>query len=195
MTDYHSVYRPASGSVPQTRYAIGESVVFVHDIMTAPLPVEYVDCDVIYADLPWRAGFVGYNERVDVTDGRTYPQFLANVRQIVEASRVPVVLITGRHAVSHLSRPAQMLSVTMPVANDQPGVALLYGMTVGAWVDGARPDALLSELAGMFKCVGDFCCGYGSSVYAFLRAGKRFVASDYNAECIGYVAKNVGRWM
>jgi len=196
MTDYHSVYLASSGSMPQTRYAIGDSVAFVHDVMAGPLPIEYADCDVIYADLPWRAGFAHYNDRAGVADDRTYRDFLAAVRDVIETRTVPAVIVTGRHALDSLPKPSQVLPVIMPVANGQPGVALVYGMAlISEWPKRGTPDGLLALLAATNRCVGDFCCGYGASAYAFLRAGRRFVASDYNPECIGYIAKNVGRWM
>lgn len=192
---YHSVYRARIHAAPEARYAVGDSVAFVHDIMAGPLPIDYRDCDVLYADLPWRDGFAGYNDRAGAVDGRTYRQFLASVSGIVESQSTPVVLVTGRHALSQLPKPAQVVDVTMPVANRQPALALMYGLTAAPEWLGNSPDDLLKRLASMYRCVGDFCCGYGASAYAFLAAGKRFVASDYNAECIGYIAANLGRWM
>lgn len=195
MPDYHSVYlEPDTTATPAARFRLGESTAFVHDILDGPtlLPAEYDGCDVLYADLPWRAGFDRYNQRAGIEDGRTYRTFLTTVADIITACRRPAVLISGRHAAAHLPKPTQTVDIAMPVANRQPATAYLYNLSmVPDWDD---MPALLARLAAMYSRVGDFCCGYGWSARAFHRAGKTFVASDFNPQCIGYIAANAPGW-
>ena len=192
MSGYHSVHAPRVPVEPCRRWEGGGSVALVHDVMAGPLPAEFEACDVLYADLPWRTGFDGYNGRAGVDDGRTYPAFMAAVSRVVEAQNRPVVLVTGRHALSMLPKPVQKLPVVMPVANRQPALALVYGCVLRCdWEDTA---GLVARLATWYRRVGDFCCGYGQSARAFAAAGRRFVASDYNPECVGYIAQHADSW-
>lgn len=189
---YHSVYLPPAGVRPRQRWEGRDgSLAMVHDVLAGPLPDAYEDCDLLYADLPWRAGFPSYNQRAGVDDTRTYRQFLEAVTGVVRAARRPVVLVTGRHALSHLPTPTQILPVTMPVLG-QAAVTLLYNLVVAdPWT--TTTDAL-ERLAGMYRRVGDFCCGYGASANAFVQVGRTFVVSDYNPECVGYVAAHADGW-
>lgn len=189
---YHSVHAPRVEVEPCQRWEGGGSLALVHDIMTGSLPVEFDSCDVLYADLPWRSGFNGYNTRAGVDDGRTYPAFMAAVSEVVRAQRRPVMLVTGRHALPLLPKPAQTLPVVMPVANRQPALALAYNCVFRPdWEDTA---GLVARLATWYRRVGDFCCGYGQSARAFTAAGRHFVASDYNPECVGYIATHADTW-
>lgn len=191
---YHSVHQPRVSVAARARWTgDGGSVAFVHDVMAGSLPAEYDTCDVLYTDLPWRTGFDRYNARAGVDDGRTYEAFMAAVFTLVRAQNRPVVLVTGKHAVPLLPRASQKLPVRMPVANRQPALAYVYGAALRPDWDGT--DQLLDRLAAMYQRVGDFCAGYGWSARAFARAGKTFVASDYNPECIGYIAAHAAEWV
>lgn len=191
-TNYHSVYLEPAGAKPRQRWSDSGSVAFVHDICSGPLPDTYQDCDVLYGDLPWQQGFSGYNDRAGVTDGRTYRTFLEAVAGIVTSQPQPVVLITGRHALRYLPDPDQQLAITVPVLN-QAALALTYRIQLPTRL--RITTEILAELAREFDRVGDFCCGYGRSSRAFARAGKTFVASDYNPECIGYIADHAPGWV
>lgn len=197
MTDlgYHSVYLPPVLVEPVERWTGGGSVAFVHDLMSGPLPAEYDRCDALYADLPWRAGFDRYNARAGVTDGRTYPEFMAAVKALVKEQARPVVLVTGQHARRLLPRAAQEIPLRMPVAHEQPAIAYVYNLFwLGGRVDLTTQD-IQARLALAYDVVGDFCCGYGWSARTFTQAGKRFVASDYNPRCVGYIAAHAGEWV
>jgi hypothetical protein len=189
--EYHSVYLDPIPALPVQRWAGHGSVAFVHDILAGPLPAEYASCDVLYADLPWRAGFGRYNQRAGVTDGRTFRQFMTAVAAVLDQHRGPAVLVTGKHALPYLPAPSQLVPLTMPVL-DQPALAVLYNMAVsGEWV---TTDDLLAYLAAAYIRVGDFCCGYGRTARTFAEAGRTFVASDHNPECVGYVAAHAASW-
>lgn len=194
MTDigYHSVYLPESESTSVDRWYSGGSTAFVHDVMSG-LPSEFDECDVLHAHLPWRHGFAGYNQRAGVTDGRTYPAFMAAIRSIMDAEKRPTVLVTGRHAARFLPTPSQMLPVSMPVRDGQPAIAYVYNAVLHQ--DWERTDELLQHLAERYDAIGDFCSGYGWAAKAFAERGKRFVMSDFNPRCIGYIAEHAPVWV
>lgn len=185
---YHAALRPPLPAAGVDRYGQVGGAVFVHDLLGGPLPADYDACDLIYADLPWRTGFDIFNARARVDDGRTYPALLAAVRDQVRKLGVPAVLVTGRRAVDDLD-PDGITPVTL---NGQAAVAAQYGdVNIPAGLD-ARD--VLRWLAGRYGHVGDPFCGYGRTVRMFTGRGKRFVASDYNRTCVGFVAAHALEW-
>lgn len=188
---YHSVYLDPHSVSPVQQWTGGGCTAFIHDLLAGPLPEIYRTCDVLFADLPWRDGFPRYNARAGINDDRTYPAFLDSVSEALNSHGRPAVLLTGQHALKRLPVPAQTVQVTMPVLRQQ-GVAVFYNMTASEPWTHARD--VIAYLAATYDRVGDFCCGYGWSARAFYEAGKTFVASDYNPECIGYIAAHVKEW-
>lgn len=189
---YHSVHLPRITDTPAQRWTDGRSAALVHDVLALHLPPEFKPCDVLYADLPWQSGFAEYNERAGVDDRRTYRDFMTKVSGMVRRQSRPMVLVTGKHALKLLPEPTQVAPVRMPVANRQAAVAVIYRTKLDpTWIGTA---GLLDALAQRFERVGDFCCGYGWSAKAFAKRGKAFTASDYNAECVGYIATHAPDW-
>lgn len=184
--DYHSQLHPPIEAEPVDRFELDGSVAFRHDL-TDGLPTEYADCDVLYSDLPWQAGMDEFNSRSGAQT--TYADFLRAVSVVVATSFVPVVLVTGRHAIKRLPTARQNIRLDL---NGTPAVALVYG-------DERFPTAntateLLLNLADRFDRVGDFCCGYGRTLRLFQGSGKSWVGSDNNAKCIGYIAAHAPQW-
>lgn len=174
------------------RWSDGSSSAFVHDLIGGPLPRAYSTCDVLYTDLPWQKGFSTFNERAGVDDGRTYRGFMAAVSNVIASlpSSRPAYLVTGRHALSLLPEPAQVLDTRL---NEDASVIVVYNASKPHGKFGEARE-LLRSLAAQYERVGDFCCGYGSAARAFRRQGKTFVASDVNPRCIGYIAAHAGDW-
>lgn len=168
------------------RFELASSVAFRHDICTG-LPAEYETCDLLYADLPWARGIQTFNARAEGHQG--YDQFLAATSELVTGARVPVVLITGRHALPRLPRPSWVAPTRL---NRHEAIAIMYRLYPrGGGVPRSASD-LVASLASEFGRVGDFCCGYGRTLRAFHAAGKSFVGSDYNGRCIGRIAQLFG---
>jgi hypothetical protein len=190
---YHGAHKPTVNAPAVQRWEGGGCVAFVHDLMSSPaLPGEYVDCDVLVADLPWQVGFETFNQRAGLTDGRSYASFMARVSEIVEATTVPVYLVTGKHALPKLPTPDVALPMRL---NEDEAVA--YGYRPGGEADGGYgvTQEFLYALAQRYAVAGDFCCGYGRTGRFFLRSGKRAVLSDFNAQCIGYIAEHADAWV
>ena len=190
---YHSVHLPPERAREVQRYEGYGSTAFVHDLLSGPLPADYDTCDVLYAEPPWRTGMARYDELAGVSDGRTYRDLMGAIADIVKAQNRPVVLVAGKHAMPYLPLPVQAHPVRLPVLGGQSAHALVYNAAFLRPMWETTAD-LLASLARSYRRVGDFCCGYGWAPRAFIQAGGSFVASDYNARCIGYIAAHAKKW-
>lgn len=186
--EYHSAHyfeRPAD---PIPYHSTARGVALYHDIASGlPLPEQYQQCDILYADLPWRTGFTEFNRRAGVTGDRSYQELLTAVSAIVEQAP-RAVLVTGKHAGPWLPLADRVMPVRL---NEHAALAYLY--RTSAQPVASAPE-LLSQLAARYRCVGDFCCGYGNSGRIFAQAGKRYVLSDHNPRCIGHIATHADTW-
>jgi hypothetical protein len=191
-TAYHGAHMQPVDAPAVQRWEGSGCLAFVHDLMAASqLPGEYIVCDVLVTDLPWQKGYETFNERAGVDDGRTYGTFMARISEIVESTSVPLWLITGKHALAKLPQPDAALFMQL---NEDDAIAV--GYRPGTEVErsyGVAPE-FLHALSQHYDVVGDFCCGYGRTARVFLRAGKRAVVSDFNPQCIGYVAEAAPAW-
>jgi hypothetical protein len=163
---------------------------FVHDLLAAPLPPAYERVDVVFSDIPWPAGFERFESRAGI-NGHHGPRSWADLvcTYIGEVRRLgkPLVFSTNRSQHPELPQPDVKL----------PG--RLNGAHCRLWCYGieVRPgdaEAVLRELAGRFDVIGDPMCGYGRAGRIFNEAGKSFVMSDYNSNCIGYIAEYAESW-
>jgi hypothetical protein len=190
---YHSALHPAifAERVARVEHPNG-SIAMVHDVMDG-LPEEMNDCDVLYADLPWRDGFGRFNRRAGVRDDRTYPALMRAVSEALNASSAAAVMVTGKHAKRLLPPADAEVPVTL---NGGPSVAYVYRMEAlpmpGPNREYLPARDLLAFLADRYDRVGDFCCGYGRSGRTFIGAGKTAVLSDLNPMCIGMIASEWG---
>jgi hypothetical protein len=188
--EYHSAHDPAMHSAPaaDNRFELGRSVAFVHDITTGLAP-EFADCDVLYSEPPWQQGMATYNERAGAEV--PYKALLASMAKIADESTVPVIYVTGTHALKSLPGPDAVIPMQL---NRWAAVAVMYH---SAEIESKRwgtNTELLVDLGAQFDRVGDFFCGYGKTLRMFHQAGKTFVGSDYNPECIGYIAEHAPSW-
>lgn len=190
--NYHGAHLAPVEAPALARWEGAGVVAFVHDLLSVgTLPAEYGECDVYVTDLPWQKGYDTFNQRAGVDDDRTYAAFLARVSEIVESASAPVWLVTGRHALPKLPKPDAVLPTML---NEDPAVAIGYrpgGEADGQY--GVAPE-LLHALAQRYDRAGDFCCGYGRTPRFFLRSGKQAVVSDFNPQCIGYIAEHAPTW-
>lgn len=176
------LYHSALGEPPKGKSVTGFTTVngeaFVHDIMSADyLPEPYQQCDVLYADPPWRNGYKVFAERCCVDPAKTYDVFMWHVVDLIDRSGLPAVMIVGKQASKYFEDWR-----AVPVRLQRFDAIAYYRGTVP--VQAYTANGVLEGLAKRFDCVGDFFAGYGSSARAFTLAGKRFVASDCNAQCI-----------
>lgn len=187
---YHSgLSGPVKGLKRVGFFSIHDSVAFAWDVLEGRLPKMYSECDVFYSDLAWKAGFERFNERAGVKDQRSFAQYMEAVSKIIMGTRAASVIVTGKHAERYLPNHCQALHSTL---NGLPCMVYVYNTKINC-KDETTID-ILKYMASRYKRVGDFCCGYGRSGRIFARHGKSFVMSDFNPECIGYIAQNAERW-
>lgn len=179
---YHSALSKPLRLSPVSRVEAHGCIAFVHDIFSGRLPQEYRNCDLFYADLPWRAGFRKFEQRAGTE--HDYQEFMSAVNRVI--SGFPRgILVCGKTELLYLhpdrTQPA--------ILNGASAVAAIYG---DLKVSGAETWEILSECALTYNVIGDFLCGYGRAGWIFYSQGKRFVMSDHNAQCIGYIASWLG---
>lgn len=184
--DYHSAHYPERDAAARHGYSSLRGVAFVHDVADGPLPVDYRRCDVFYTDPPWQSGYDEFASRAGVL-APPYPVFMEALVASIPPG-VPAVFVTGKHAARYfpdhyLRFPARL--------NEHAAVAYAYGLDfTGLTV----AEDIGRHLAAQYQCVGDPCCGYGNAARWFVQAGKRFVISDINPRCIGYIAEHEKGW-
>jgi hypothetical protein len=190
--DYHGAHKTTVDTPPVQRWKGAQCTAFVHDILSSQaLPPEYVTCDVMVTDLPWKRGYDTFNERAVVSDGRTYDQFMERVAEFAVATDVPLWLVTGKHALAYLPQPDSVLSMRL---NEDDALAIGYRPGPEVEQDYGVTQEFLHALAQRYTVAGDWCAGYGRTGRFFLRAGKHAVLSDFNPRCIGYIAEHAPSW-
>jgi hypothetical protein len=188
---YHSAHDNTIDDVDALDYfSCASGIAFRYDITTRLLPPEYGPCDVFYSDLPWRtcSGFKTFNDRADINDGRTYSGFMESISAIVTTVTIPTILLTGPHAKPYLPAPSYKFPLRL---NEYRALVYCFHFNGRPPVTKTAAE-LLHALAQRFDCIGDFCCGYGTAGRIFAQYGKRFVMSDFNAQCIGVLAQTLG---
>jgi hypothetical protein len=184
---YHSALHKPNNYPVVEWIQLGNSLAFVHDLMTN-VPVQYNKCDIIYAEIPWVAGFEIFEARANIEQNRSYQDFMIGINKFITALNKPAIIVGGKKGLRYLPTPD---IETGTVLNGAPARAVMYQTKVEN-VDNAL--TILNELATKYNCIGDPCCGFGRSAKIFKQAGKNFVVSDYNKECIGYIAQEWGGW-
>lgn len=149
--------------------------------------------DVVYADLPWKAGYEEFAARA----GYPVPPFAefmvaAHVEARRYAARGGVCLwVTGASHVKAYLKPDQIIPVTL---NKDRAVVAVYGQPRVTLIENEHTTSLLERLATVYSRVLDPCCGYGRAGRIFAQAGKNFTMSDTNAICVGHIAQHAHEW-
>jgi hypothetical protein len=163
----------------------GHGLAFEWDLYgQSQLPTQYADADVLFSVLPWPNGWSVFEERAEATGGnRTYTGFMQSVVTLAESSAMPCYFLTAKRSLSLLPRTWRRGKIRL-----FGEVVDLVGSGPPITVEPLDVSLFLKALARQYNCVGDFCCGFGQTARIFAECGKRYVASDYNAECVAYVS-------
>ena len=185
MTD--EMYHTALKSKFDTKYVVSSDMVFgdnhvflKNDVMTQGIPDKIKECDVIYGEPPWPHGFKIFNDRADVEDKRTYKDFADALAEQIRSVKKPFYMTAGKTLIKLLPSNAG----TLPIKLNGNDAFMVW------WFDKfeGKPATNLDVcriLAKRFKSMGDWCCGYGTPLMAFLEAGgKSVVGADYDGKCI-----------
>lgn len=192
---YHSAlgrysYQAETPSYNPAEFPHGE--VHYYDVTSGLAKMGFIEkADVIYSDLPWRNGYHKFYKRSGLIPRLNYHDFLGYIGMQLLVLGKPAVIVSGDHA-------------RIPLTFYDTSIATrLNGAKARAYLWKIKPDVLegcadsveiIHRLADGYNCVGDFCCGYGRAGRIFAEHGCRFVLSDINADCIGYITENAGQW-
>lgn len=188
----HGVYHTALAGgriedAPELQWvSFPDGVAMQHNIWD-PLPREFEECDVWYVEPPFRRGYDEFNERAGTGKQPAWNDFRLHLDTMAIRAGVPVVYVSGREAFRY--HPAATDAVPMKL-NGNDVWALCYNIRID-WPHETN-EQVIRGLADRFKCIGDFACGYGFTGAIARQQGARFVLSDHNAQCIGYVAQRLG---
>jgi hypothetical protein len=175
------------GATPVSRFVLGDSLAFQHDILDG-YSSEFDPCDIIYAEAPWPAGAKVFDKRAGVGE-RRFSGLTKSLSEVITSLTTPIILITGGWGLTSLPKPDSMLKSRIPT----DGVGALEECYIFGYrteiPEFDRRTGLIPVLATKYDCLGDFFCGYGNVALEAHKQGKRFIVSDYNAECIGYIAQ------
>ncbi len=182
---YHTAL--ASGKIENVsavdEFHYGNSVAFRHDIFDE-YPTIYDTCDIIYFDPPWREGAKVFDARVNIS-GRTFGQFTDRLSELISITKAPVILSCGEWGKKQLPTPDWTMRANL---KGTVGKCYLFGYRA------EQPDDdlhLLPYLAERYNRLGNWFCGYGNLAFEAVKRGKSFVVSDYNPQCIGYIAERL----
>jgi hypothetical protein len=163
------------------------------------LPDPYDTCDVLYTEMAWERGYPIFAERAGLRSV-DFDAYVKAIAAIAENEKAPAVIITGKKALRRLPTPALQMeawinSGGLVIATG--AVAAFYRMstvpTCARSGDGSTLS-LLEGLATIYRRIGDPCCGFGNAGRVFAGAGRNFVMSDVNRDCIRFVAQHAPGW-
>lgn len=181
MNTYHSSTLAITESKAINRFKCVSGVAFKHDIMaTTKLPTKYAEADVIYVEPPWRRGLAVFAERSKLE--LSFAPLMLRVEELVIGLGTPAIVIMGKDGSKFLKNGIARCGVTLVgPKTPQPAFAIGYGIRPNF----SNTTEAKKALAREFHCVGDFCCGYGTTCLEFVKANKHFVASDSDSKALG----------
>lgn len=159
-----------------------------HDICSGSLPTEFNQCDVLYSEPAWRAGYKIFLKRANKEDSN-YNQYINTINNIVinNKEKKAIWLIIGSHILHKFIKPEKIFKINLHG----------YKTNLCGWNDPNQYEnfntnyEFIHLLAKNYDCIGDFCCGYGNTGRIFQEHNKNFILSDLNPHCIYYISKNL----
>ena len=166
------------------RFEKNGNIIFSHDL-TKGLPKEYNQCDLLYSEPSWLAGYKIFTKRANVLSG-SYKEYVEQL-SIITNSEHPVVLILGKNALKNLNQNYSYKKVKL---NNHWETAYGWNIDISKY-DVKTNYELIHCLSFDFNKVGDMNCGYGNTGKIFKDNGKHFVMSDISKKVVYYAAKKI----
>jgi len=191
---YHSGLKNSGIVVPDLVFRSGTTILpngiaLVHDISTGTLPEAFSECDAIYSEMPWRAGYDEFNNRAGMNNAIPFNEFINKVNAVIAQLEIPIFLVWSKTLKNRVAPDAYIQPVTL---HKQPAVIFAWNVD-GFDLPFEWPD-YVQAICKKYNCIGDWCCGYGSTAYYAHQEKKRTVASDVNRNCINYLADESQGW-
>ncbi|MDR2408356.1 MAG: hypothetical protein LBE13_09650 [Bacteroidales bacterium] len=185
---YHSALHDPIINIPCTRFESDHVLALQHD-MSIGIPNDVIErCDVIYGEPPWLRGIEVFNQRVGISTF-TFDKLVTSICNIIEASKIPMYFIVAAHLLKKLPKPVYSYNI---ILNTSGAFVVCYNTDK---IINAKTNLLfIVELAKVYNCVWDFCCGYGNTGRIFRQYKKNAVLSDFDAQCIGYIKEHSVYW-
>lgn len=193
-TPFHTFLRPEieAPDVERAEHS-GGSVAFVWDVEKDGLAPEHLECDVLYAEPPFRRGYEVFHERAGKQGGDGFATLCRRIDTALHYSRIPACILTGPDAARLYHPDFNLGTVGHP---DEFGITwdvLVYNWPRTLPVASESRHALLAQMTSMGK-VGDFCAGYGNTGRDVIGHGGVCVLSDLVPRCIGYISQAWEEW-
>lgn len=155
------------------------------------LPGAFDACDVLWSEPPWPRGWDVFYGRLGQEPPMPYPQFLRLCS--VHTQRIGGAMICAKSAVRYLTDPDDVTDSWI-VDPSNPCKVAWYGMRLRGPLRSTSNLYLIAHLAQTHERVGDFAAGYGNTGRIFAQHGKRWVMSDLDPRCIGFIADHAHTW-
>tara|TARA_Y100000034_G_scaffold95703_1_gene116367 strand:+ start:835 stop:1419 length:585 start_codon:yes stop_codon:yes gene_type:complete len=161
------------------------NIVMAWDIADG-LPNIFGKCDIIYTETAWSRGLRKYNEMAKShTSFDTYMQAMSI---LPEVTGKPCIFVCGKEGSKYFKNTSYSMTINL---NGKPAIGYVFN-TERIYTN-RTTELLLRTLAKEYDCVGDPCCGLGSTGRVFNEAGKIAVMSDYNGKCIRFLLSQNNR--
>ncbi|GEM_PF-2236923 len=147
-------------------------------------------CDVIYCEPPFPAGLRTFDKRAKESTPK-YSDFCVAFSSVLRSLNKPRYVILNKMLSGFLDTPNKVCSVMLNNASVELGIWGGDEPPVHGFRKIRTNLDLCSWLGRRYRKIGDFTCGYGSPLLAFVgaRNGNSFVASDYDPHCITAIKK------
>lgn len=152
------------------------------------------DFDVVYGELPWKAGFDRFNERAGA-GGYTFDDLMRSAEGVTEECvrrGVTVYWPIGAAVAKDYLTGGTRLPITL---NGHKCLLSVHGAPTLELREGETTTSLMARLAQVHRRVYDPACGFGTTGRVFAEAGKNFSITDYNAGCVGKIAELAPTWL
>ena len=167
--------------MPCSFYKQDNNIAFYHDLLLNQFPHHFNQCDFFYTETPYPKGFKTFNKNYNSSNNKTYNDLADNLINIIKLKK-PIYLTLGKTLLKKLPEP-----------NGQKDILQNNDIVIIAWWNteilpqGDNTNQICKNFNLVYKCIGDFMCGFGQSVFDFLEYNNSFVASDFDKNCIGII--------
>jgi len=160
-----------------------KGIILKNDIISQGLPIEFDECDFLWAEPPWPHGFKVFNERANA-DHKSYQNLVDAISEIIESSDKPIYMPLCKSLLRGLPNADQVEETSLN--SGEALLAIWNDEYVGPY---KTTNEICQTLGSIYSCIGDFTCGYGNCVVDFIEGGgKKFVASDFDGKCVTVMA-------
>ena len=158
-----------------------KGIIVRHDVTSTEIPTFFQNADVMYSEPAWPSGLKVFNKRA----GReiSADDYYDGLNRIIARIQSPAVLVCGKSVANKLKGYSQVIDTKL---NGDKCVAYLWNIKIPKEYR-SHEMLILKYLAEHYETILDPCCGYGRAGEEFTRRGKKFIMSDYDAGCIGYL--------